>query len=172
MSFSISTFNTALAGGIRPNQFSIEIGTTTLPTTVILTNLPILCKAAAVPGMTIGLIEVPFRGRRVKFPGDRTFAEWTVTVINQKDQAIRTGFENWSNFTAARDFTTAAISAKTSSNYKVNVDIKQLKDDNTTIRTYQLRDAFVVDVGAIELSYDTTDSIEEFTVTFQYSYFV
>ncbi len=170
MSFSISTFNTALAGGIRPNQFSIEIATP--PTGVTLTNFPILCKAAAVPGMTIGLIEVPFRGRRVKFPGDRTFAEWTVTVINQKDQAIRTGFENWSNFTAARDFTTAAISAKTSSNYKVNVDIKQLKDDNTTIRTYQLRDAFVVDVGAIELSYDTTDSIEEFTVTFQYSYFV
>lgn len=170
MSFSISTFNTALAGGIRPNQFSIEIATP--PTGVTLTNFPILCKAAAVPGMTIGLIEVPFRGRRVKFPGDRTFAEWTVTVINQKDQAIRTGFENWSNFTAARDFTTAAISAKTSSNYKVNVDIKQLKDDNSVIRTYQLRDAFVVDVGAIELSYDTTDSIEEFTVTFQYSYFI
>lgn len=170
MSFSISTFNTALAGGIRPNQFSIEIATP--PTGITLTSFPILCKAAAVPGMTIGLIEVPFRGRRVKFPGDRTFAEWTVTVINQKDQAIRTGFENWTNITAARDFTTAAISAKTSSSYKVNVDIKQLKDDNSVIRTYQLRDAFVVDVGAIELSYDTTDAIEEFTVTFQYSYFV
>ena len=122
--------------------------------------------------MTIGLIEVPFRGRRVKFPGDRTFAEWTVTVISQKDHAIRTGFEDWANLIAASDFTSKAISAKTSSSYKVNVDIKQLKDDNSVIRTYQLRDAFVVDVGAIELSYDTTDAIEEFTVTFQYSYFV
>ena len=170
MSFSISTFNTALAGGIRPNQFSIEIATP--PTGITLTNFPVLCKAAAVPGMTIGLIEVPFRGRRVKFPGDRTFAEWTVTVISQKDHAIRTGFEDWANLIAASDFTSKAISAKTSSSYKVNVDIKQLKDDNSVIRTYQLRDAFVVDVGAIELSYDTTDAIEEFTVTFQYSYFV
>ena len=57
-------------------------------------------------------------------------------------------------------------------NYKASVDIKQLKDDGTVIRTYQLREAFVVDVGAIELSYDSTDAIEEFTVTFQYSYFV
>ena len=170
MSFSISTFNNALAGGIRPNQFSIEIATP--PTGITLTNFPVLCKAAAVPGMTIGLIEVPFRGRRVKFPGDRTFAEWTVTVISQKDHAIRTGFEDWANLIAASDFTSKAISAKTSSSYKVNVDIKQLKDDNSVIRTYQLRDAFVVDVGAIELSYDTTDAIEEFTVTFQYSYFV
>ena len=170
MSFSISTFNTALAGGIRPNQFSIEIATP--PTGITLTNFPVLCKAAAVPGMTIGLIEVPFRGRRVKFPGDRTFAEWTVTVISQKDHAIRTGFEDWANLIAASDFTSKAISAKTSSSYKVNVDIKQLKDDNSVIRTYQLRDAVVVDIGAIELSYDTTDAIEEFTVTFQYSYFV
>lgn len=170
MAFSINSFNTALAGGIRPNQFSIEIPS--VPTGVTLPNFSILCKAGAVPGMTIGTIEVPFRGRRVKFPGDRTFAEWTVTVINQRDQAIRAGFEAWSNFTAALDFTTTAISAKTSDNYKTSVDIKQLADDNTVIRAYQLREAFVVDVGAIELSYDTTDSIEEFTVTFQYSYFV
>ena len=170
MTFSITTFNTAFAGGIRPNQFSIEIATP--PTGITLTNFPVLCKAAAVPGMTIGLIEVPFRGRRVKFPGDRTFAEWTVTVISQKDHAIRTGFEDWANLIAASDFTSKAISAKTSSSYKANVDIKQLKDDNSVIRTYQLRDAFVVDIGAIELSYDTTDAIEEFTVTFQYSYFV
>ncbi len=170
MAFSITNFNSALNGGIRPNQFSIEIPS--LPTGVVLPNFSILCKAGAVPGMTIGTIEVPFRGRRVKFPGDRTFAEWTVTVINQRDQGIRSGFETWSNFTNALDFTTASISSKTSDNYKVSVDIKQLSDTGATIRSYQLREAFVVDVGAIELSYDTTDSIEEFTVTFQYSYFV
>jgi hypothetical protein len=170
MAFSIDRFNTALAGGIRPNQFSIEIPS--VPTGVTLPNFSILCKAGAVPGMTIGVIEVPYRGRRVKYPGDRTFAEWTVTVINQRDQAIRAGFEAWSNFTSALDFTTTAISSKTSDNYKASVDIKQLADDGSVIRTYQLREAFVVDVGAIELSYDSTDAIEEFTVTFQYSYFV
>ena len=170
MAFSIDSFNTALAGGIRPNQFSIEIPAT--PAGVTLPNFSILCKAGAVPGMTIGTIEVPFRGRRVKYPGDRTFAEWTVTVINQRDQGIRAGFEAWSNFTNALDFTTTAISTKTSENYKASVDIKQLSDDNSVIRTYQLREAFVVDVGAIDLSYDSVDAIEEFTVTFQYSYFV
>jgi hypothetical protein len=170
MAFSITSFNSALNGGIRPNQFSIEIPS--LPTGISLPNFSILCKAGAVPGMTIGVIEVPFRGRRVKYPGDRTFAEWTITVINQRDQGIRAGFEAWSNFTNALDFTTTAISSKTSDDYKTTVDIKQLKDDGSVIRTYKLKEAFVVDVGAIELSYDTTDAIEEFTVTFQYSYFV
>jgi len=170
MAFSIDSFNTALAGGIRPNQFSIEIPST--PVGVTLPNFSILCKAGAVPGMTIGTIEVPFRGRRVKYPGDRTFAEWTVTVINQRNQGIRAGFEAWSNFTNALDFTTTSISTKTSENYKASVDIKQLSDDGSVIRTYQLREAFVVDVGAIDLSYDSVDAIEEFTVTFQYSYFV
>jgi hypothetical protein len=48
--------------------------------------------------MTLGVIEVPFRGRRIKVPGDRTFADWTVTVINDEDQAMRKAFSNWMNY--------------------------------------------------------------------------
>jgi hypothetical protein len=33
-----------------------------------------------------------------------------------------------------------------------------------------LYDAFPTDVSAIDLSYDTTDAVQEFTVTFQYHY--
>jgi hypothetical protein len=35
---------------------------------------------------------------------------------------------------------------------------------------YELYDAFPTDVSAIDLSYDTTDAVQEFTVTFQYHY--
>jgi hypothetical protein len=65
----------------------------------------------------------------------------------------------------------AATTAKTADNYKGIVSIKQLNDAGTAMRTYSLQNAFCSDISAIDLSYDTVDSIEEFTVTFQYSHF-
>ena len=54
--------------------------------------------------------------------------------------------------------------------YRSTITIEQLRPDGTTARTYELYDAFPTDVSAIDLSYDTTDAVQEFTVTFQYHY--
>jgi hypothetical protein len=186
--FSIETFRTALNGGAHANLFEVAITLPTGPSTTDLTgitsNFATLCKAAAVPAMTLGIIEVPFRGRRAKIPGDRTFGEWTATFINDSGQKLREGFENWMKYMADGNFgstlTTisgvtaagsAATIAKTADNYKGIVSIKQLNDAGTAMRTYSLQNAFCSDISAIDLSYDTVDSIEEFTVTFQYSHF-
>jgi len=186
--FSIETFRTALNGGAHANLFEVAI---TLPTGPLATdlkgitdNFATLCKAAAVPAMTLGIIEVPFRGRRAKIPGDRTFGEWTATFINDSGQKLRESFENWMKYMADGNFGAAtptqisgvnaagtAGTAKTADNYKGIVTIKQLNDAGTAMRTYNLQNAFCSDISAIDLSYDTVDSIEEFTVTFQYSHF-
>ena len=42
---------------------------------------------------------------------------------------------------------------------------------SSTLRNYKFFDVFPTEVSAIELSYDNTDQIEEFTVTFQVQYF-
>jgi hypothetical protein len=55
--------------------------------------------------------------------------------------------------------------------YRTNVTIQHLRDDGSVSKTYLLKEAFPTDISQIDLSYDTTDAIEEFTVTFQYSYF-
>ena len=60
-------------------------------------KIPFLVKAAQLPASTIGLIEVPYRGRKIKVPGDRTFAEWTITVLADGDFDLRNKFEAWSN---------------------------------------------------------------------------
>jgi hypothetical protein len=170
MSFNVSTFRTALKSGARANLFNLSFGA--LPSGVALPNVGVLCKGMAIPGLTIGQIEVPFRGRRIKLPGDRTFAEWTITVINNPTQTIRAGFENWQNFTNQFNFNAVNLRTTAGDNYKTDIVVTHLKEDNTTSKTYKLVDAFVTDVSQIDLSYDTTDAIEEFTVTFQYSYFV
>jgi hypothetical protein len=176
-SFSISTFRTALNGGAHANMFEVAF---TLPAGPVAADLAgitsygtILCKAAAMPGMTLGIIEVPFRGRRTKIPGDRSYGEWTATFINSGDQKLRSSFETWMDYMANGNFSSTLISTaeKTASNYKATIAVKQLNDAGTVIKNYSLQNAFCSDISAIDLSYDTVDAIEEFTVTFQYSHF-
>lgn len=167
--FSITAFRSALAGGARPNLFKFSFGA--LPSGVSLTGSDVLVKAGAIPGYTLGVIEVPFRSRRIKVPGDRTFAEWTVTVINNESQSIRKGFEDWMSYITDNNFSNANLRrAGAGIDYTTQITVEQLKDDNSTAKRTVLYHAFPTDVSTIDLSYDTTDAVEEFTVTFQYVY--
>ena len=58
-------------------------------------NIEFMCKTAAIPGSTLPVVEVPFRGHRLKIAGDRTFEDWTVTIINDIGFTARTAVENW-----------------------------------------------------------------------------
>ena len=83
-------------GGARPNLFKATINFPGYANgDAELTSF--LCEAAQLPGSTMGIIPVPFRGRILKMAGDRTFAEWTVTIINDTDFAIRNSMERWMN---------------------------------------------------------------------------
>ena len=94
---TISQFKSQLiGGGARPNLFEVEL--TTLPTGIAwpADNFRYMCKAAQLPASTLTQIDVPFRGRQLKIAGTRTYANWTITVINDIDFDIRTAFERWS----------------------------------------------------------------------------
>src|SRR4249920_3402259 len=54
-----------------------------------------MCRAAQLPGDTVNQVPVNYFGRELKFAGNRTFPEWTVTVINDEDFIIRNAFEKW-----------------------------------------------------------------------------
>ena len=173
---SLTQLKTALTGrGARANLFEIEIGfpdaiASTITATVAKDKAKILCKAAAVPGFTVGTIEVPYRaGRRIKIPGDRTFADWTVTIINDEDHSLRQAFNAWINLISKGNYNSATKSSAISEYYQ-DITCNHLKADNTISRKYQLNDAFPTDVSAIDLSFDSTDTLSEFTVNFQYHY--
>ena len=166
--FSIDTFREKLNGGSKANLFRMEIGLEEIIEGVDLTDFPVLCKSGAIPAFTLGVIEVPFRGRRIKIPGDRTYGDWTATFVNDDAQNIRKSFDNWLNSIVDVNGENALRTGTTS--YRSTITINQLRPDGTIARIYQLYDAFPTDVSAIDLSYDTTDAIQEFTVTFQYHY--
>ena len=123
-----------------------------------------LVKTAALPASNVGPIEVPFRGRVLKLAGDRTFDTWTVTVINDTDFTLRSNFEQWMNLINKH---TDATGKTNPSDYMKDAYVDQLDRDGTVLRTYKFHDIFPTNISQIDLSYDTTDTIEEFTVEFQ-----
>jgi hypothetical protein len=180
MAHSIQDFKSALiGGGARPNLFEVTIPSP--PNAVNLTeNFPILCKSAALPASNIASIDVPFRGRIFKVAGDRTFDTWTVTIINDQDFLIRDAMEGWmqsigqyadgSGFTNPNDYMCDAF-VKQFKRGKSNVGKNIPTGSGLEVAaTYKFFDIFPTNIAAIDLSYDSTDTIEEFTVEFQVQY--
>ena len=149
-----------IAGGVRSNRFKVYIPR-------MGENIEFMCKTAAIPGSTLPVVEVPFRGHRLKIAGDRTFEDWTVTIINDIEFTARTAVENWMSSIQQLDSGVGA----TSLDYLVSrATISQLNRDDSVIATYELFNMYPQTLNNIELSYDTSDEIQTFDVTFSYSH--
>ena len=174
---SISQFKSALiGGGARPNLFEVEL--TTLPAGISwdADSFRYMCKAAQLPAQNVANIDVPFRGRIFKVAGDRTIDTWTVTIINDEGFILRNAFEQWAELIAKLD---TNLGATDPSAYMTNAKVFQLGRGSTTsskssegssnavLKEYEFIDIWPSNVAAIDLSYDSSDAIEEFTVEFQ-----
>jgi hypothetical protein len=163
---TLDQIKNAIGLGVRPNLFEVQFATGPAEAA----RISILCKGAALPGSTVGIIEVPqIGGRRYKLAGDRTFAEWTTTVLNDRDFRTRTALENYQKLFVGTDFGSTRFGNRSST--LSTVTVRQLGQKNESIRTYRLQNCFISDISTIDLSYDSTDAIEEFTVTWVYDYF-
>ena len=174
---TISQFKSALiGGGARPNLFEVEM--TTLPGGIAwdADNFRFMCKAANLPASNIANIDVPFRGRIFKVAGDRTIDTWTITIINDEGFALRTAMEAWMDQIAKLENNLGTTLPEA---YMTNASVFQLGrgstassrsnagDSNVVLAEYEFIDIFPTEVSQIDLSYDSSDTIEEFTVTFQ-----
>ena len=126
-----------------------------------------LCKTAQLPQSSTNSFVVPFRGRDLKVAGDRTFEDWTVTIINDTDFTIRDSFERWMNGMNAHSANTGLTNPV---DYQADLLVDQLDRDESVIKRYTFRGAFPTIIGPIQLDYYTRDAIETFDVTFSYQY--
>lgn len=178
---NIIDFKSKLNGGVRPNLYQVDID---FPARAIgalngatkgslMGETRYLCRSTSLPTHSQGLIEVPFRGRFLKIPGDRTFEAWTATFYNTSDFNLRAAFENWINIANQTDENIGVVGGLDA--LFTDVTVRQLSKDsaggkNSVLRTYRLVDAWPTSVGAINVAYDSNDALEEFDVEFQYQY--
>ncbi len=189
---TIEDFKSKLIGGAaRPNLFEVELQ---FPSFVdsgddikgetAAAAARFMVKAANLPASNINVIEVPFRGRNLKIAGDRTFDVWTITIINDIDFGIRNAFERWMNGINKHDNASGYINPR---QYQADARVHQLgrntlastkaaspkgvpivaSSNVPVLKSYLFHGVFPTSVGAIEVSYDNSDTIEEFTVDLQ-----
>jgi len=168
---SIEEFKAVLqGGGVRPTMFQVEMA---FPDAVVVDPTQAdnegtyLIKAAQLPASSVGFVEVPFRGRKLKVSGDRTFEDWSVTVTNDVSFGLRKGFEKWSELIQNMNF---ALGANELNDYFASAVVRQLDRDGNQLRAYRFEGIWPTAVDAIELSFDSTDTVEEFGVTFKVQY--
>ena len=180
---NIIEFKSRLNGGVRPNLYEVDINfpTGTGNQGTLKEQGQYLCRSASLPTHSQGLIEVPFRGRFLKIPGDRTFEAWTATFYNTQDFNLRAAFESWVNLGNQVDENIGVTGGY--QNLMQDIYIRQLSKDsvdqpgqtggvdkNKILRVYKLIGAWPTSVGSINVAFDSNDALEEFDVEFQFQY--
>lgn len=166
----ISDFKAQLTGGgARANQFRVELAFPQYVSAgpLVGQQAQFLCKGAQLPASTIENIPLNYRGRVVNVAGERTFTPWTVTIINDTNFSIRNAMEIWSN--GAQNYATTR-GRTNPREYQVDLNVHQLDRNGAIVKSYKFHDAYPITISAIELSYDTTNAVEEYTVEFQYNF--
>ena len=156
---TITDFKNNLKGGVRPNLFQVVINAPVFGQM----DLQFLGKSTSLPASTITAFDVPYRGRQLKVPGDRTFADWSVTIFNDPNWVNRTKIEQWMN--AINNHSQNRSNLNPSDVYG-NATVSQLSRNGGVIRTYRIQDMIPTEAAAIELAMDSNDAVEEFAVTF------
>ena len=130
-----------------------------------------LIQTSTLPPSEMGTIEVPYFGRKIKLAGDRTFGEWSVTVMNDEDFLIRDNMENWMARINSHE-ANLRESGQSPASYKSQATITQYGKDGRTLKIYSFVGLYPSNVAEIAMDWDTIDDIERFDVTFQYDYWV
>jgi hypothetical protein len=168
MAFNVNEFAGALrAGGARASLFQVQI--TNPINGVADAQVPFLCQGAEIPAATIAELTVPYFGRQIKLAGNRTYAAWTPTIINDEDFAIRNAMEQWSNAINSFQGNLNNTGGSAPSLYKASAQVTQYAKTGEILRIYDFVGLFPTEVSTITLGWEQ-DAIETFTVAFAYDY--
>ena len=169
--FNVERFKSALTnGGARPNQFAVQLSfpTYVAGAALAVARAPFLVSVAELPGQTVNPAIVQYRGREVKFVGDRVYAPWTITVLNDAEMSIRTAMEQWMN--GMEDYANK-FGRLQPSEYQRDMQVFQLDRNGNALKSYNIVNGFPVDLSPVALDFGANDQISSFTVTFQYQHF-
>ena len=169
MAFNINEIKSQmLFDGARPALFQVTIQNPANSVADI--KVPFMCEAAALPAVEFGQVAVPYFGRQIKLAGDRTYADWTVTIINDEDFLIRNAMEEWSNKINSFQGNIRAFGSASPLLYKSQAQVIQYSKTGVPVRTYQFNGIFPTAISEIGLNWATQNEIERFTVTFAVDY--
>lgn len=183
MPFNIDTFRSQYQGGIRPTQFQIIITPPaalsvagvgvggTNGSSSITETIAMMAHATTAPPMIQDSVRVYYFGRPIKVAGDRDYPDWTVSIYNDNDFAVRNFLESWQNLqnTIVDNVMDAAAFP---SAYKGDAQVIQYERDGSVAKTYNLVGIFPVNIDAMTLGWDAVNQVQTFDTTFAMDYWL
>ena len=155
----IAEFKSNFINGVRPNLFKMEIAG-------ISEKLKFMAKSTQLPGKSIGQIEVPYLNMKHKVAGDIIFDNLNVTILMDTDLIIRNSLESWMEDIKNND----AMFGKTPAEYERTGSVILLDQQGDDLTEYEFIGLWLVNLGPVELSFDSTDTIAEYTAEFAYTH--
>lgn len=155
-------------GGARPNRYRVNITFPgTVPAGIAASNkISFTCSAAAIPGSTLGVVDVPYMGRQVKVPGDKIWEDWTVQILVDNDFMGRSAFETWQDQLLGFRSNLAQPANVNPINAYAMGQVHLLDRADKVTQRYQIDGMFPINVGEVTLGYDQNDQIMLQPVTF------
>ena len=173
MAFNVAEFRANMIGdGARPNLFSVSLTFPTIAQNSVAAGQKVtfMAKTAQLPGSTVGTVPVYYFGRELKFAGNRTFADWTLTIINDEDFTIRNSIESWMNAINSHASNVRNTAALGTSGQTVDATVTQYGKRGGELKKYKFVGLFPVDLAPIDLDWGSNDAIEEYQTTFAYQW--
>ena len=127
-------------------------------------------RSVALPASQINPIRIPYRGRVLKYPGDRIFYPWTFRVLDENkapNKSIWNKFNDWSN--GINKYIENTHNDDWNS-FTTDWTIQQTDADGDVIKTANLIGCWPTVIGPISLDSNAIDTLVEFTVTVEYQW--
>lgn len=166
MAFDINEIRNQMTfGGARASLFEVRMSNPVNSTGD--QKISFMARASRLPASSIGTVTVPYFGRQVKFAGNRTFDQWSVTVMNDEDFLVRNALEDW--MSSINTHVGNINEQGTPGGYKSQAQIIQYSKSGSILREYNFNGIFPVALAAITTDW-SSDEIQTFDVTFEYDW--
>ena len=170
MPFTITQFRSEISKQknlARPNLFEVNVTGKAINNALV----PFMAKIATIPPSTMGVVEVPYFGRQVKVPGNRTFDNLSITILNDEKFSIRNRIEEWMSQMNSHvgNVQTGAL-ADLTTNTTVSIKHYGVAGGNDSLGEWKFVNCFPVALGEIALDWGSNDTVEEYTVDWAYDY--
>ncbi len=165
-------------GGPRSSLFRMSI---TWPIAVPIGNafgapeIPWACHVSEIPGSEVNSFTVKYAGREIKFAGQRTYQNLSVSVYNSNNFKLRKALEAWHDAINTRDTNIATLLSPTgdpTKGYAGTGKVDQYDQQGNIVRSYVFVDLWPTRISSIALDWSQDASLESYTVDFAYQHWV
>ena len=170
MDLSLNDFKGRVGLGTRPNRYLVDMS---IPNSSYTMKAEV--SALSLPDSTVPAIQIPFRGRILKVPGDRRYGSWAFTVYDTIEEG-----NLWRELHAWSERINEHVSNKTPFEYEDGntpdtavwtIEHYDLNGEGNPLKKVQLINCWPSSIGSFDLATGMMDTLAQFSVQIEYEYF-